>query len=195
MDRILGFTKDADGDIPSLTQLQQASMLPHSDMLRTIASAFAGETSVPLNSLGIVTDQPASAEAIRAAEHDLLIDVMHENKLVLGPAAVQVLNLAVMGRDKLKAPPPDAWRVSAVFADPEFRSTTARADGVVKIASVWDQVKASEVLLGELFDQDTVRAVLDEERNRAGQETLRQLLTGTPPTEAPPEPQEAPTQA
>src|SRR5690606_25092901 len=37
MDRVIALTKDADGDKPDLKQLQQATMTPHSDMLRTVA--------------------------------------------------------------------------------------------------------------------------------------------------------------
>jgi hypothetical protein len=35
-------------------------------MLRQLAAQFAGETGVPLNSLGVVQDNPSSAEAIYA---------------------------------------------------------------------------------------------------------------------------------
>ena len=45
MERLLALTKDSDGDKPVLQQLQQASMTPHSDMLRTIAAAFSAETA------------------------------------------------------------------------------------------------------------------------------------------------------
>ncbi|MGO1319922.1 MAG: phage portal protein [Galactobacter sp.] len=198
MDRMIGLTKDEDGDVPSLTQLTQASMQPHSDMLRTIASAFAGETGIPLNSLGIIHDQPSSAEAIRAAEHDLLIDATHENKLVLGPAAAEVLTLAVMGRDRLTEPPADAWKTTSVFADPEFRSTTARADGAIKLAGAWDQLRASDVLLSQVFDQSDVKAIRAEETRAQARKDLDEMRARTlgrqqqPTTQQPdaPEPSE-----
>nr|MDQ5862149.1 hypothetical protein [Actinomycetota bacterium] len=41
MDRLIALTRDADGNAPSIKQLQQATMTPHSDMLRTVASAFS----------------------------------------------------------------------------------------------------------------------------------------------------------
>src|SRR5690606_17256711 len=108
---------------------------PHSDMLRTVAMAFAGETGIPPSSLGVIHDQPASAEAIRAAEHDLLIDVSYQNKFVYSSAVEQIATLAVMVRDGLNEPPKDAWKLSARFVDPEFRSLSAKADAVQKLAS------------------------------------------------------------
>src|SRR5690625_8004781 len=110
-------------------------MTPHSDMLRTVAMAFSGETGIPPSSLGIIHDQPASAEAIRAAEHDMLIDATYQNKFVLGPAVRDIATLAVMVRDGLSEPPRDAWRLSAGFADPEFRSMSAQADAGREMAA------------------------------------------------------------
>lgn len=159
MDRFLALTKDKDGDKPDLKQLQQATMTPHSDMLRTVAMAFSGETDIPPSSLGIIHDQPASAEAIRAAEHDLLINATYQNKYVLNPAVVEIATLAVMVRDKLTAPPAEAWKLSARFADPEFSSMSAQADSVQKLSGSMDQLAKHPVLLNRLFDEDEVTQI------------------------------------
>ena len=87
MDRIIAISKDADGDKPVIKQFQQATMQPHNDMLRTVAMAYCGETGLPPSAVGIIHDNPTSAEAIRAAEHDLLIDVQHQNKYTLAMSA------------------------------------------------------------------------------------------------------------
>lgn len=164
MDRVLALTKDKDGDKPDLKQLQQATMTPHSDMLRTVAMAFSGETGIPPSSLGIIHDQPASAEAIRAAEHDLLIDVTHQNRFVLSPAVEEIATLAVMVRDSLTEAPAEAWKLSARFADPEFSSISAQADSVQKLASSMDQLSAHPVLLERIFDEDQVERILADSR-------------------------------
>jgi hypothetical protein len=172
----LALTRDEDGNVPELKQLQQATMTPHSDMLRTVASAFSGETGIPLNSLGIIHDNPASAEAIRAAEHDLLIDVTYHNKYVHSTSVVDIGKLAVMVRDGLTEPPADSWKLSASFADPEFRSTSANADAYVKMAGANEDLKNSAVLLETVFDGDQI-ARFQEERRRAGAGSLvRQLV-------------------
>lgn len=174
MDRLIALTRDADGNAPTLTQLQQATMTPHSDMLRTVAMAFSGETGIPPHSLGIIHDNPSSAEAIRAAEHDLLIDVTYQNKFVLGSAVESVAKLAVMVRDGLTEAPAEAWRLSARFSDPEFRSTSANADAYVKLAGVNPDLGSSAVLLETVFDEDQVARIQVDRRRSA----VSQLVAG-----------------
>ena len=141
-------------------------MTPHSDMLRTVAAAFSGETGIPPSSLGIIHDQPASAEAIRAAEHDMLIDATYQNKMVLTPAVRDIATLALMVRDDLTEQPEEAWRLSARFADPEFRSMSAQADGVQKLASDMDKIVQYPVLLESVFDDAQVERILEDAAGR-----------------------------
>lgn len=178
MDRLIALTRDADGNTPNIKQLQQATMTPHSDMLRTVAMAFSGETGIPPSSLGIIHDNPSSAEAMRAAEHDLLIDVTYQNKFVLSSAVKGIATLAVMVRDGLTEAPEEAWRLSASFADPEFRSTSANADAVVKLAAGLPDLAQSTVLLEEIFDEDKIERIEDERRRAQAGGALAQLLGG-----------------
>lgn len=67
------------GDVPQYGQLSQGSMQPHSDYIRSLAARFSGETNVPLSSLGVVSDNPSSAEAIYAAKEDMVIDAQNLN--------------------------------------------------------------------------------------------------------------------
>lgn len=69
----LQFTKDDEGDSPKLGQFTQPSMSPFTEQLRTLASAFAGETGLTLDDLGFITDNPSSAEAIKASHETLRI--------------------------------------------------------------------------------------------------------------------------
>ena len=71
MSAMLQFTKDEDGDRPTLGQFQQGSMAPHVEQLKSLASMFAGETGLTLDDLGFVTSNPSSAEAIKAAHEGL----------------------------------------------------------------------------------------------------------------------------
>lgn len=70
---MLQFTKDEDGDSPKLGQFSQPSMSPFTEQLRTLASAFAGETGLTLDDLGFITENPSSAEAIKASHETLRI--------------------------------------------------------------------------------------------------------------------------
>jgi hypothetical protein len=181
MDRLIALTRDADGNAPSIKQLQQATMTPHSDMLRTVASAFSGETGIPLAELGILHDNPSSAEAMLTAERKLMLEVGNQNDVVLSEAVTQIATLAVMVRDGLTEPPTDSWKLSARFADPEFRSMSANADAYVKLAGANPELASSPVLLETIFDEDQVDRILDERKKAAAGGALAQLLAGGSP--------------
>lgn len=70
---MLQFTKDEDGDAPKLGQFTSTSMSPFTEQLKTIASSFAGETGLTLDDLGFATDNPSSAEAIKASHETLRV--------------------------------------------------------------------------------------------------------------------------
>ena len=67
----LNITADENGDKPTIGQFQQQSMTPYIEQLRSLASLFAGETGLTLDDLGFVTDNPSSAEAIKASHENL----------------------------------------------------------------------------------------------------------------------------
>ena len=67
----LQFTKDDEGDKPSLGQFTVPSMSPFVEQLRSAASGFAGETGLTLDDLGFPSDNPSSAEAIKASHETL----------------------------------------------------------------------------------------------------------------------------
>ena len=71
MSSLLEITKDEDGNTPTLGQFAQQSMSPHTEQLRMFASLFAGETGLTLDDMGFPTDNPSSAEAIKAAHENL----------------------------------------------------------------------------------------------------------------------------
>lgn len=68
---LIEITKDDDGDSPTVGQFQQQSMSPHNDQLRMFASLFAGETGLTVDDLGFVSDNPSSAESIKASHENL----------------------------------------------------------------------------------------------------------------------------
>lgn len=70
---MLRFDKDEDGDSPTLGQFQQQSMAPYTDQVRMAAAMFAGETGLTLDDLGFVSDNPSSADAIKAAHESLRV--------------------------------------------------------------------------------------------------------------------------
>lgn len=68
---MLRIDKDGEGDKPTLGQFTSTSMAPFVDQLRMAAAGFAGETGLTLDDLGFVSDNPSSAEAIKASHEAL----------------------------------------------------------------------------------------------------------------------------
>lgn len=91
---MLEFTKDEDGDAPKLGQFTTSSMSPFTEQLRTAAAGFAGETGLTLDDLGFVSDNPSSAEAIKAS---------HENLRLAGKKAQRSLGSGLLNVGYLSA--------------------------------------------------------------------------------------------
>ena len=71
MSSMLTFTKDESDDFPTVGQFTQQSMSPYTEQLRTFAALFAGESGLTMDDLGFVSDNPSSAEAIKASHENL----------------------------------------------------------------------------------------------------------------------------
>lgn len=93
MSAMLTFTKDDEGDKPTLGQFQMASFTPHLEQLKAIASMFAGETGLTLDDLGFATSNPASAEAIKAAHEGLRLATVKAQRCF----SVGFLNVGYIG--------------------------------------------------------------------------------------------------
>lgn len=95
---MLSFEKDEDGENPSLGQFTTPSMSPFTEQLRTAASGFAGETGLTLDDLGFVSDNPSSAEAIKAS-HETLRVMAEKAQRSIGSGLLNVGFLASCLRD------------------------------------------------------------------------------------------------
>ncbi|WP_456028778.1 hypothetical protein [Ruminococcus sp.] len=124
----LNFTKDGDGDHPIVGQFQQQSMTPYTEQLRTLASLFAGETGLTLDDLGFVTENPSSAEAIKAGHENLRLTARKAQR-TFGTGLLNVGYLAVCIRDRY-AYQRDAFRDTKVAWLPIFEPDAAALSGV-----------------------------------------------------------------
>ena len=80
MSSMLRIDKDEDGDHPVVGQFQQYTMTPHLDQLRMFAGLFAGETGLTMDDMGFPTDNPSSAEAIKASHETLRLTAKKAQK-------------------------------------------------------------------------------------------------------------------
>ena len=100
MSSMLTFTKDEDGDKPTIGQFTQQSMTPHLEQLKMFAALFAGETGLTLDDLGFATDNPSSAEAIKASHENLRLTASKAQR-TFGTGFLNVGYLAACLRDDM----------------------------------------------------------------------------------------------
>ena len=140
MSTMLTFTKDEDGDSPSLGQFQQQSMAPHLDQLKAFASMFAGETGLTLDDLGFVTSNPSSAEAIKAAHENLRLAASKAQRCF----GVGFINTGFIGacvRDKKAYNRAEVYKTKAIWKptfEPDAAMLTTIGDGVLKLNQAID---------------------------------------------------------
>lgn len=143
MGRVFGLTEDPDTqETPDVKRFEGASPEAHVSHLRMWASLFSGDQRVPMSSLGIVQDNPSSAQAIYAAKEDLLNDANNANK-AWGDGAVEALSMAVEWRDGGK--PDGLDKLSAVFTPVGTVSPTDKAVAFGQMAPHIPGLAESEV--------------------------------------------------
>lgn len=176
-------TMDEDGRSPTYGQLPGNSPEPYIAMLRTLATLFSGATGVPLNSLGIVQDNPSSAEAIEAAREDICIcaQALNEsNGLALRNVALMAMAVA---EDRSIDELSDVQRsVMVKFLDPSMPSVVTQSDAAVKIASAAPWFVESDEFLRMLgFDEAAIRSLSMARTRAAAQSRLAAALQSTYP--------------
>ena len=130
---------------PDLKQLSQATMQPHSEMLRGIATRVASEISLPVSYLGVIHDNPASADAIRAAESDMVAMVEQEIRMSFELSSLNLARKALLVKavgsgetaSALDALGKDLRGLSVRYADPSTVTPSARADAALKYKSAF----------------------------------------------------------
>ena len=173
MGAVLELTKDLDGDSPSVGQFPQISMQPHIDYMRSLAARFSGATNVPLSSLGVVSDNPSSAEAIYAAKEDLVIDAQNLNDTNgLALRNVAWMSLAVMHRTTFAEERDAGTDVAARFHNPAMPSVVSQSDAMVKQVSAIPWLAESDVALEELgYTSEQIQRLEPTRRRHYARET------------------------
>lgn len=163
---IFAVDRDENGDMPEYGQLSQGSMQPHTEYMRSLATRFAGETNIPVSELGIVMDNPSSAEAIYASKESLVIEANDLNE-TNGRALknIGLLLLAIQQNKTIAELTNEEKLMTVSFQDPATPSIVSQADAVVKILSAMPDYAYSEVVLGRLgFTKDEIVKLQSEKR-------------------------------
>lgn len=186
IDRWFALDRDVDGNLPTVQQFPQMTMQPLLEQYRMIASQMAGETGLALSSLGIITDNPPSAEALYAAEKDLIVKAKATTR-TMGASLRQVARKAVMIRDNLTEAPDELKAVQTNWINPAFASPVTSADALLKLTKVFPWLGETEVALGYAgFTQAEQMRLLADKRRIQGRAALAALVAeGTDPAAAP----------
>lgn len=135
MSAMLRFDKDESGDKPQLGQFSQQSMSPYTEQLRTWAAMFSGETGLTLDDLGFPTDNPSSAEAIKAA-HETLRQIVRKSQRTYGIAFANVGFVAASVRDDMdysRSLISDMKPIWIPAFEPDAAMISAIGDGAIKM--------------------------------------------------------------
>lgn len=135
MSAFMAFTKDEDGDSPKLGQFNQQSMAPYTEQLRTFASLFGAETGLTLDDLGFPTDNPSSAEAIKAAHESLRLTARKAQR-TFGSGFLNVGYLSACVRDNVAYKREQFYLTTPVWEpvfEPDSAMLSSIGDGVGKI--------------------------------------------------------------
>lgn len=165
---IFNIDMNDDGSVPQFGQLSQGSMQPHTDYMRALASRFAGETNVPVSQLGVIHDNPSSAEAIYAANEPLIIEAQtliddNSDAMVL----VAQMALATSRGVALSELTEDEFDILPHFKSPAMPSVVSQADAMVKIAAVVPEFAGTSTFWEQLgFDDDVRRSISNEIRRQ-----------------------------
>nr|DAJ91674.1 MAG TPA: PORTAL PROTEIN [Caudoviricetes sp.] len=198
MGRLKSLPKDEDGDKPDLQVIPQQSMDPFLSMKRALAAEFASATSLPISALGIVQDNPSSAEAIYAAKEDLVVEAMNTTRSI-GYGLNRIVQDAICLRDGIPVSEmgDEVRNLATRWRNPAMPSVVSQSDAMVKQIGAIPELAQTDVALEELgySAEQIVRIRSQIKRAQAGG-VLDRLLASTPApaAPAPQEPAEAPVE-
>lgn len=132
MGRVWNLPPNEDGmPAPDVKQFSPASPAPYLDQVQGYAQRVAAEAGIPSTYFGIHTANPASADAIRAAE-SRLVKRAERRQASFGRSWLEVGRLALMVRD---GDLPDEYdtSVSTKWRDPATPTRAASADEATKL--------------------------------------------------------------
>ena len=145
---MLQFTKDEDGGHPVLGQFTTASMTPHHEQLKMYASAFAGETGLTLDDLGFATDNPSSADAIKAG-HESLRLLARKAQRTFGTGFLNTGYLAACVRDNFEYKRTEIYQSAPMWKplfEPDASMLSGLGDAALKLAQAFPEYMTDKKL-------------------------------------------------
>lgn len=167
---------------PKVTLLPQQSAQPFTEQMRALATELSGVSSLPVSSLGVIQDNPSSAEALYAAKEELVIKAKNAQR-VFDAALNRVYAHAVMMRDGLDEMTPELRSLATRWGDPAHPSIVSQSDAIVKQISALPWLAESPVVLEELGYSGSQIARLMSDKRRAEASGLLDRLSAQEPVD------------
>ena len=176
------------GQSAQALQFNPPGMNDHVVYMRQLAMDFAGEMGLPASAMGIVQDNPSSAEAIFAAQEELVIEAERMNRIngrALRNVALMVMALA--GRCKVSELPDDVRMVQAKFKAEDRPSRTSAAQAILEQVQAIPKIADTDVALEELgYDDGQIARMHATWQRTEGNRLIQSLIeSGTPALSAP----------
>lgn len=143
-------------------QLEAADLSAYQNAVQVLQTQIMAVSALPAHYVGITGNQPASADALRAAEASLAARA-EARQATFGRAWEQVARLMVAVQDGTD---PASVDVAVQWADPATRSVAQEADAVVKLYAA-KLLPASYALARLGYRDDEVQAIRAARRAEA----------------------------
>lgn len=179
--RVLALSNNEEGDTPTVGQFTQMTMSPHWEMYRQLAQNFCAATNLPQSAVGIYADNPASAEAMQAAEAHLAEDAEYQWR-VFRPALLRLhQNIMILRGEyaSVDALPAESWRVNVNWTPARYVSPQAASDFVVKAVGADPALAGTSVMRRRLgLTQGEIEEIQAEARRSGVSQLVEQLRGG-----------------
>lgn len=163
----------SENDAAKFGQLESADQTGYEASVRVLLGQIMAVSTLPAHYVGVFTDNPASADALRAAEASLTARA-EARQATLGRAWEQVATLAIAIRDGID--PHTVSDVRVKWADAATRSVAQEADAVVKLYQAG--VLPLSAALSKLgYSSDEIEAIRAQRRVEALDATGVNLVT------------------
>lgn len=149
---------------PQVIQLDPADPKPFIDQINLFGTQLASVAGLPVSYLGLVTNMPTSADAIKAGEIRL-VKRAERRQAIFSRGWKEVAHLALLIRDGVV--PEEFSKVSAQWVDPSTPTRAATTDAVVKLVQSGVIPADSSLVSDELGLTSAQRATLEIERTKA----------------------------
>lgn len=176
----LALTRDENGDIPEVGQFSAATAENFTAMFENDAQRFSSCANVPLNQLGVLSNNYTSSDALSASNDPLILEVERmndESERTL--VEIGRMMLAISNGGDLSSLDEHQRTVRARMTDPSMPTSASRADSWTKWAAADPSVVGTDVWYEGLgLRPATIDRLKAQKQQRSAIEALNEIADG-----------------